>query len=91
MVDERCPQQQRAHSQEPKSVQQYSTKLFLDIKLLAVQTSVHKEKKLLWDPFFFFLFSPFLMAPLLLSSKGVQMRSESPLLFAEKSLWKQRW
>lgn len=41
--------------------------------------------------FFFFLFSPFLMAPLLLSSKGVQMRSESPLLFAEKSLWKQRW
>lgn len=57
MVDERCPQQQRAHSQEPKSVQQYSTKLFLDIKLLAVQTSVHKEKKLLWDPFFFSFFS----------------------------------
>lgn len=86
----------RAQSQELKSVQQYSTKLFLDIKLLAVQTSVHKGKKSFYGILIFFfslsygssLFSPFLM---LLSSKGIQMHSESPLLFAEKPLWKQCW
>lgn len=49
----------RAHSQELKSVQQYSTKLFLDIKLLAVQTSVHKGKKSFYGILIFF-FLPFL-------------------------------
>lgn len=49
----------RAQSQELKSVQQYSTKLFLDIKLLAVQTSVHKGKKSFYGILIFF-FLPFL-------------------------------